>query len=137
LRTAIYSVYLTSPYMLPQQICSFAWGSGPPLNIYVLSWAHQNPHPKQHLDWFIRFCRDSPSLYQTDTHADHGTSVTTDRILCFAKRCGVIIRCMSDDFLLQNVLITDRLSVEGSAISCVRLPTCPFVSTPSFEPTDF
>jgi len=44
---------------LPMGICT-------PIECMLVPWAHLNPHPKQHLDWFSRFCRAHDCDRQTD-----------------------------------------------------------------------
>ena len=65
----------------PKKNYPLHWGIQAPTQ-NVVPWAHPSPHPKWHHDWFSRFCTAYCSIQQTHTH--NGTTVTTERILCFA-----------------------------------------------------
>jgi len=61
-------------------------------HLYMVPWGPLCPHPKRQLDRFIRFCRAHDRNQRTQTETDHATGVSTGRMLCYALRCGQIIK---------------------------------------------
>jgi len=51
---------------------------------YMVSWAHQSPHSKQHIDWFSPLTQ---LMAVTNKHTDHNTSVITDHIYALHSLC--------------------------------------------------
>jgi len=60
----------------------------------MFPWAHPIPHPKQHVDWFSRFCRAHDCERQTDRQTTL-YSETTGRIYVVLRR-GVMSDCFAD-----------------------------------------
>ena len=60
------SLYFTMGCPFPS-VSPLYGGSG--LHLMHAFWAYQSPEPKQHLDFFIRFCR----AHDCDTQTDHAT----------------------------------------------------------------
>ena len=78
------------------------------------------PHPKRQLDRFIRFCRAHDRNQRTQTETDHATGVSTGRMLCYALRCGQIIKTFKNVQKRRSVV---HIACGDIVWRCQRDPT--------------